>query len=58
MMPAAVDWQAYADEILEIVDEQLAAFDLEVVEYDTGAVCTVTAKGGASSSIARRYRPA
>ena len=30
-----VDWQAYADEILEIVDEQLAAFDLEVVEYDT-----------------------
>src|SRR5947199_1673332 len=31
-----VDWKAYADTILEIVDEQLAAFNLEVVEYETG----------------------
>jgi hypothetical protein len=31
-----VDWKAYAGEIFEILDRQLAAFGLEVVEYDQG----------------------
>lgn len=30
------DWKAYVDEVLEKVDEQLAAFGLEVVEYEHG----------------------
>ena len=31
-----VDWKAYADEILQTVDRQLAPFGLEVVEYEHG----------------------
>ena len=31
----SVDWKEHADTILEIVDDQLAAFGLEIVQYDT-----------------------
>ena len=33
---ASVDWKAYADDILKLVDEQLAPFGLEVFQYDHG----------------------
>ena len=32
-----VDWKAPAGDVLELIDDQLAAFGLEVVEVDTGA---------------------
>ena len=31
----SVDWKEHADTILEIVDDQLAPFGLEIVQYDT-----------------------
>jgi hypothetical protein len=31
----SVDWKEHADTILEIVDDQLAAFGLEIVQYET-----------------------
>jgi hypothetical protein len=31
----SVDWNEHADTILEIVDDQLAAFGLEIVQYET-----------------------
>ena len=31
-----VDWKVYADDVLERMDEQLAAFGLEVVQHETG----------------------
>jgi hypothetical protein len=31
----SVDWKEHANTILEIVDDQLAAFGLEIVQYDT-----------------------
>ena len=42
----SVDWKEHADTILEIVDDQLAAFGLEIVQYDT----TPTISCGVSKS--------
>ena len=33
---ASIDWKAYADDILKLVDEQLTPFGLEVFQYDHG----------------------
>jgi hypothetical protein len=35
-MVRSADWKVYADEVLQKVDEQLAAFGLEVFQYETG----------------------
>ena len=35
-MVRSADWKVYADDVLQKVDEQLAAFGLEVIQYETG----------------------
>jgi len=35
-MVRSADWKVYADDVLQKVDEQLAAFGLEVFQYETG----------------------
>jgi hypothetical protein len=36
-MVRSADWKVYADDVLQKVDEQLAAFGLEVFQYETGS---------------------
>ena len=36
-MVRSADWNVYADEVLQKIDEQLAAFGLEVIQYETGS---------------------
>jgi hypothetical protein len=53
----SVDWKEHADTILEIVDDQLAAFGLEIVQYDTHGdyymwrIEKPAVEGGAQSEI-------
>src|SRR5512142_2171216 len=35
-MVCSADWKVYADDVLQKVDEQLAGFGLEVIQYETG----------------------